>query len=159
LSSIEIVAAEPARKMIPLTTQDVPRSVLAEFGAVLEEPEEAATKGVGVPFIFPDDARADPARPDVIFGVDLSHHNFGRGINYDLPNIGKQGVSFVYLKASQGEAFFDRTFQTNWKSVVVLKGGYHFLTAVGDPVVQADNFLQMLSSVGYKPGSDLLPVI
>jgi lysozyme len=154
------VAAQPAQRPIPLTTQDVPRSVLAEIGAMLEEPGEAQTKGVGIPFIFPQDAaQTSPSEPKYLYGVDLSHHNFGRDVNYDLPNIGQRGVSFIYLKASQGERFFDRTFKTNWKSIKILKGGYHFLTADGDPVAQANNFIQMLSSAGYKPRSDLLPVL
>lgn len=153
-------SAESSKKQIPLTTQDVPRSVLAELGAQLLDPGEVGTKGVGVPFIFPNDAKQDGAeKPPIIYGIDLSHHNFPKGTNYDLPNLDKKLVAFVYLKASQGDTYFDPFFKKNWGQIRVLKGGYHFLSARVDPVAQADNFISQLSAVGYKAGRDLPPVL
>ncbi len=155
-----IALAEPAKKPIPLTTQDVPRSALAEFGAQLLEPSEADTKGVGVPFIFPDDAKpgAD-AKPPIIHGIDLSHHNFPKNAKYDLAGLEKRLVAFVYMKASEGTTYYDPFFKKNWTQVKILKGGYHFLSAKKDPIEQANNFIRQLTAVGYKAGRDLPPVL
>jgi lysozyme len=153
-------SAGPTKKQIPLTTQDVPRSFLAELGAQLLDPDEVGTKGVGVPFIFPDDAKQGSVeKTPIVYGIDLSHHNFPKGTNYDLPNLDKKLVAFVYMKASQGDTYFDPFFKKNWGQIKVLKGGYHFLSARVDPVAQADNFIGQLSAVGYKAGHDLAPVL
>ena len=85
-------------------------------------------------------------------GIDVSHHN-GR---VDWENLGKSGISFAFMKATQGTTMVDQTFQTNTKAAQaagIPTGAYHFFTNA-DPKAQAELFL---NTVGAK--SDLRPVL
>lgn len=95
-----------------------------------------------------------------IFGIDVSHHQ-GK-INWS--KVAGQGVRFAYVKASQGKSFYDGQFAANWAALKVLaaasqpvlRGAYHFMSAVDDPDAQADNYL---SSVGTLTEQDLPPCL
>jgi lysozyme len=85
-------------------------------------------------------------------GIDVSHHN-GR---IDWVNLGKSGVSFAFMKATQGTALVDQTFLTNTKAAQtagIPTGAYHFFTTA-DPKAQAELFL---NTVGAN--NDLRPVL
>jgi len=85
-------------------------------------------------------------------GIDVSHHN-GR---IDWVNLGKSGVSFAFMKATQGTGMVDQTFLANTKAAQtagIPSGAYHFFTTA-DPKAQAEQFL---NTVGAN--TDLRPVL
>lgn len=61
----------------------------------------------------PSPAPVEGAPPPVLApgaeGIDLSHHN---GV-VDWPRLSTAGLSFVYLKATEGESHVDTRFQAN----------------------------------------------
>ncbi len=68
------------------------------------------------------------------------------------------GISFAYIKATEGTGVFDVRFNNHWqgaRAAGILRGGYHFFHPTLDPLAQARNFA---SSVGVGQ-SDLPPVL
>ena len=95
----------------------------------------------------------DPERYPVR-GIDISHHN--GWMNLDAA--ARDGIDFVFIKASEGEDMHDPNFNINYikASHAGLKiGAYHFFKFDTDGIKQARNFL---SAVGDKH-LDLNPVI
>lgn len=90
-----------------------------------------------------------------ILGMDISH--FQGDIKWD--DIKKDGVNFVYIKASEGDDFKDPKFKTNRaaaKSKCIYRGAYHFYETGYDPTKQAQNFI---AAVGKLEPGDLPPVL
>ncbi len=90
-----------------------------------------------------------------ILGMDISH--FQNNINWD--DIKKDGVNFVYIKASQSTHFKDPKFKQNHaaaKNECIYRGAYHFYVTGKDPVKQAQNFI---AAVGELESGDLPPVL
>lgn len=89
-------------------------------------------------------------------GLDIS--NYQTPVDFD--KMRKEGVSFVFIKASQNE-WTDKSFQTNWEGARergLLRGAYHFYDMrenMGSAKQQADYFSNLLAS---EPG-ELLPVL
>ena len=76
-----------------------------------------------------------------VVGIDVSNHN-GR---IDFDKVKADGVSFVYLKASEGKSYTDPSFKKNYTSVLkagMKVGAYHFFRKKTDGVMQADNFIR-----------------
>jgi lysozyme len=128
------------------------RNDLAEYAASLEPP----TRVLPYRFRFPEDVRADKA-----FGIDVSHYEE----DVEWEKVAKQGIRFVYIKATQGEKFYDPTFERNWTAVgkirvkddpLLRRGAYHFMTANDPPDLQAQNFL---GTVGKLNIDDLPPCL
>lgn len=83
----------------------------------------------------------------MIAGVDRSH------LNSPLPLIQlvKQGVGFVFFKATQGETYQDATFNAAWQEIKAIpgnlsgqllkRGAYHFYDPHYDGIAQAKNYL------------------
>lgn len=121
--------------------------------AALEQGGEFA---LPLPFSFPDDAR-----PESIFGADVSHHNFDRcKCKADWTKAASNRVVFVYAKATQGTAYVDRTFKENWSSLSdtsIRRGAYHFLSSDGDPQAQAQHFVDIVRAAGGLRKSDMPP--
>jgi lysozyme len=108
---------------------------------------EGRISGAGV------DAIPDLQREGKIFGVDVGRVNSV----VDWRSLKAAGVSFAFIRATQGIASIDPLFERNWqqvKSFGIMRGGYHYLTG-GDTAKQADNFVRTLSR---EPG-DLPPVV
>ena len=62
------------------------------------------------------------------------------------------GVSFVYLKATQGASFVDDNFATNESRAGSLKvGAYHYFSFDSTPQAQAENFIKHVSDAGELP--------
>jgi lysozyme len=90
-----------------------------------------------------------------VLGVDVSHH---QGL-VDWPAVKKDGVSFAYLKASEGGDHRDGRFQENWRAAReagLAAGAYHFYTFCRPGAAQADNFLGALRKA---PGLELPPAV
>ncbi len=90
-------------------------------------------------------------------GVDVSHHQG----SIDWRRVSADGISFAYLKATEGSTFTDPALTTNWagaRAAGLRVGGYHYFTLCSPPEPQADHFLAALRSVGAGPRS-LPPVV
>lgn len=75
-----------------------------------------------------------------VVGVDVSNHQG----EIDWPKLAESGVSFAYIKATEGGDFRDRSFARNWseaKRAGVKRGAYHFFTLCRSAREQADNFI------------------
>ncbi len=76
-------------------------------------------------------------------GIDLSHHNGA----VDWPRLSTANLSFVYLKATEGERHVDTQFQTNWQGALRhhwQTGAYHFYLLCQDGARQAANFIRQV---------------
>lgn len=87
-------------------------------------------------------------------GIDISNHQ--KQIRWD--EIDKRRVGFVFIKATEGADFKDKSFQTNWKAARerdFIVGAYHFFTFCKSGEEQAKNFID---TVPLEPNT-LPPVI
>lgn len=76
-------------------------------------------------------------------GLDLSAHNG----DVDFEAVKRSGVSFVILKATEGESFADKRFEANYaaaRDAGLLVGAYHFFRFDCDGRVQANHFLNVI---------------
>ena len=103
----------------------------------------------------------EPTYPEgyEVRGIDISHYqeqvNWGQLRN---ASIGDASVSFVFIKATEGETLIDDNFRSNFanaKQNDIIRGAYHFFVPGIDPRSQADFFLKI---VQLEPG-DLPPVL
>lgn len=112
------------------------------------------------------------AEPDARYprkGIDVSHHQ-GR---IDWAGLPGQGISFAYMKATEGGSHRDRLFAANWaaaKAAGVDRGAYHYFTLCRSGADQAANFiatvpvdpaalapavdLEFLGNCGRRPSRD-----
>ncbi|EMY76634.1 glycosyl hydrolase family 25 [Leptospira weilii serovar Ranarum str. ICFT] len=89
-------------------------------------------------------------------GIDVSNHQ-GK-INWAL--VPKSEVFFVYIKATEGGEFQDKSFAFNWKEAKrrgFLVGAYHFFTLCKSGKEQAENFIRTVpaNSNSLPPVIDL----
>jgi lysozyme len=76
-------------------------------------------------------------------GVDVSAHQ--GEIQWD--RVAADGISFAYIKATEGGGFVDRRFAANWSgagSAGLPRGAYHFFTLCASGAAQARNFLAVV---------------
>ena len=92
-------------------------------------------------------------------GIDISHYQ--DRVNWEKlrnASIGDAPVSFVFIKATEGEKLFDDNFNRNFANAKrndLIRGAYHFFVPGVDPRKQAEFFLRI---VQLEPG-DLPPVL
>lgn len=89
-------------------------------------------------------------------GIDVSYWDAG----IDWPKVRAAGQRFVFVKATEADAYRDPTFDDNWfgaKSAGLLRGAYHFFRCNVDAKKQADNFIQYVQSFNDK--GELPPVL
>lgn len=87
-------------------------------------------------------------------GIDVSHYQG----EIDWAAMKRQGMDFVYIKATEGSAHEDECFDKNWeqaKAAGMLRGAYHFFSFESEGKKQAEHFIK---KVGDLRGS-LIPVI
>ena len=93
---------------------------------------------------------------NVVTGVDVSHHNG----EIDWAKLAGTGISFAFIKATDGSHGRDSMFKVNWpkaKATGLLIAAYHFLRPTSSPEAQGANFLDTLID---QPGAgQLRPVI
>lgn len=73
-----------------------------------------------------------------IRGIDISAHNG----DVDFEEVARSGISFVFIKASEGVDFRDSLFRTNYHNAMkagLKTGAYHFFRFDGDGIRQAQN--------------------
>lgn len=94
-----------------------------------------------------------------IRGIDVSHHQ--GNIDWEKLSrgtIGKEGISFVFIKATEGSDFMDENFNENFyeaRDNGMIRGAYHYFKPGISAKVQADYFMKQ---VHLEPG-DLPPVL
>lgn len=75
-----------------------------------------------------------------VIGVDVSRHQG----QIDWHALTGGGISFAYIKATEGQTFRDARFATNWAEAAlagVPRGAYHFFTQCRTGADQAKNFI------------------
>ncbi len=75
------------------------------------------------------------------FGIDVSSHQG----SIDWQRVARDGIDFVYIKASEGGDAADARFRANWDgatSAGIEPGAYHFFTLCRSGADQAANFLE-----------------
>ena len=75
------------------------------------------------------------------YGIDVSHH---QGV-IDWLRVKGAGISFAYIKASEGTDVRDPRFRANWggaRSAGIDTGAYHFFNLCSPGRAQADNFVE-----------------
>jgi lysozyme len=134
---------------VPIS-DDFSRDQLALYAQTLEGGKRAYPRE----FHFPEHAVEGK-----VFGIDVSHYQ-GK---IDWTKVAGQGVSFVYVKATQGGNAYDSSFESNWNSIGKLRGAkplrrgaYHFMTAMAPADEQASNYIDV---VGKLDDEDLPPCI
>jgi lysozyme len=83
-------------------------------------------------------------------GIDVSHYQ----PNIDWQAVAAGGVSFAFIKATEGGALVDGMFESHWaqaKRAGVLRGAYHFFRPKLDAAAQARHFLAQLRDPGELP--------
>ncbi|MGE0664930.1 MAG: GH25 family lysozyme [Sphingomonadales bacterium] len=86
-----------------------------------------------------------------VWGLDVSNH---QGI-IDWPAVPREKVSFVYIKATEGGDWRDKSFARNWhqaRKAGFEVGAYHFFTLCRNALTQARNFIDVV-----KPHPGMLP--
>lgn len=82
-------------------------------------------------------------------GIDISAHNG----EIDFGALRRQGVDFVYIKATEGTDFIDRNFVKNSVGLQregIATGAYHFFRFDTDGEMQAFNFINALKGRGFE---------
>jgi lysozyme len=78
-----------------------------------------------------------------VHGVDVSNHQGA----IDWRALSEDGVSFAYVKASEGASFVDARFAANWRAAAdagLYVGAYHFFTLCRPGAAQAAHFVSLL---------------
>jgi lysozyme len=94
--------------------------------------------------------------PGERYGIDVSHHQ-GR---IEWSRVAADGISFAYIKATEGGDFVDPRFRENWDAAGaagLARGAYHFFSLCTPGQVQARNFLTIVPADvdGLPPAVDL----
>ena len=88
-----------------------------------------------------------------IQGIDISEHQGA----IDWSKIDRREVNFVFVKATEGGDYRDRSFDLNWieaKNAKISRGAYHFFTFCKSGALQAQNFIDTVPE-----DRDLLPPV
>lgn len=94
-----------------------------------------------------------------IRGIDVSHHQ--GNINWEKlskARIGDDPISFVFIKATEGQSFLDENFNDNFyqaREFGFLRGAYHYFKPNVSAQSQAKYFLKQV----HLEGGDLPPVL
>lgn len=95
-----------------------------------------------------------PYYSDTIQGVDVSTYQG----DIDFPTLKKNGITYVFIKATQGITYKDPRYGTNSfeaRKAGLIMGAYHYYMTDDAPLPQAKNFI---ATSGLKSG-DLPPVV
>ena len=79
-------------------------------------------------------------------GVDVSSYQG----DIDWKVIQSQGISFAFIKATEGSTFNDKFFQKNWENASktdIRIGAYHFFSFDSSGKTQAENFIRAVKKV------------
>jgi lysozyme len=91
----------------------------------------------------------------MVLGIDVSHYTGPR----DWSGLGRAGIGFAFVKATEGATVSDDLFAQHWRGLHqagVPCGAYHYGHPGGDAATQAAHFY---SVVGTLAAEDLQPVL
>ncbi|KAF6582775.1 glycoside hydrolase family 25 protein [Paenibacillus sp. EKM211P] len=95
-------------------------------------------------------------------GIDVSHHQG----SIDFKKVAADGISFVFIKATQGRSFRSKTFLQfvkDAKTAGLLIGAYHYIDdSANTPELarrEAENFAKAIKDAGGASTFDLPPVM
>jgi lysozyme len=80
--------------------------------------------------------------PGERYGIDVSNH---QGV-IDWDAVAGDGISFAYVKATEGRDWVDKRFAANWTgagAAGIERGAYHFFSLCTDGAAQARHFLDV----------------
>lgn len=80
-------------------------------------------------------------------GLDVSNHQ--HVIEWD--EVSTKDYKFIFIKATEGEDFVDKSFKNNWKGAIdngFLVGAYHFFATSSTGESQANNFIKIVPVEG-----------
>lgn len=160
-SSWTALTDEPSRAQL-FQEYVVPAGRAAHVSAMAIHPFAIPRK-----FTFPDDTRYDSIekkpRTNSIFGIDVSHY---QPLSLHFDHFRAQGISFVFVKATQGTGGADKHFGANWTALgklpageFVARGAYHFLSSRDSGRDQANAFVAYVKLHGGFRVNDLPPVV
>ena len=89
-----------------------------------------------------------------VIGVDVSHYQ----AEIDMNALADQGISFVYVKATEGTGYTDPNFPVNWanaKTSALEAGAYHFFSFDSPGKDQAWHYIDVVGSLD----GELVPVV
>ncbi len=95
-----------------------------------------------------------PQVANCVRGIDVSRYQG----SIDWPTVGTTGVSFVYIKATQGDSYVDPTYRTNLegaRAAGVLAGSYHYFTMRSSAHAQFEHIRHTV----VKDEQQLVPMI
>lgn len=134
---------EPPKDGVPTTTTAATSSATSKSSATATTPSAEATPS----------PTGRPEREERARGIDASHHQGP----IDWARVAGHGISFAYLKASEGTGFVDPRFTGHRRDAVregIAVGGYHYFQLCSDGAAQAHHFAEVLGDNG---GPDGLP--
>jgi hypothetical protein len=80
----------------------------------------------------------------VTFGLDISHH---QDIGLDLAQCRREGIEFVFMKATEGSSFVDSEFAANLaeaRAAGLLVAAYHYVRGNSSAAAQVDNVARVV---------------
>lgn len=83
---------------------------------------------------------------EVLTGIDVSRYQPG----FDFKNAATHGVSFAFIKATEGTSLVDKSFERHRSEAHAANipvGFYHFFRPTVDPVAQASHFCKALGKI------------
>lgn len=92
-----------------------------------------------------------------IYGIDVSHHQ-GKIEWEKVKKWKNKKLDFVYIKATEGATYIDKTYKTNIKEAKendFLVGSYHYFRTTSSIENQFQNFIKTID----KSKQDLIPLI
>ena len=92
-----------------------------------------------------------------IYGIDVSHHQ-GKIEWEKVKKWKNKKLDFVYIKATEGATYIDKTYKTNIKEAKendFLVGSYHYFRTTSSIENQFQNFIKTID----KSEQDLIPLI
>src|SRR3712207_2563902 len=80
----------------------------------------------------------------ITFGLDISHH---QNLALDLAQCRREGIEFVFLKATEGSSFIDSEFGANLveaRGAGLLVCAYHYLRDTASAQAQVDHITRVV---------------
>jgi lysozyme len=112
----------------------------------------SSTAPAATPTPGPTSTMSTPTERVRHLGIDASHHQGA----IDWAAVGDDGISFAYLKATEGTGFTDPLFASHREAAIEVGlevGGYHYFQLCSPGAEQAAHFVSVLG----RPGSNHLP--
>ena len=100
---------------------------------------------------------SSPQGDALLFGMDVSH--FQGEIDWDQVTQNEPGISFAFIKATEGTKLVDANFEKNWTGARqrgILPGACHFFRTGKDAKAQADLFINTVKTL---EANDLPPLL